>query len=553
MATLPETEDYAAGTYQIETSDRVLGGPGGIANKQAEQLGNRTAWLKAAIAKIVSGKTAVGAATQLATARILKFKGAASGNGNFDGSADAEITLTLADSGVLAGSYTKVTLNAKGLATAGENPRTLEGYGITNAIEIGQHGLGAYTVPESAIDRKDLPGGFYATQSQWSSLGEYLSVLNLPSWAEGYQAQLGVQQGGAKVRAFLRSVTNDGQWTPTAELYTSANFDPALKANKADTIAGYGIKDAYTIDQVNASLAQRAPLNSPTFTGPVKIPTPAADDRSALAANTEFVVAAISRAVAGLLDSAPGALDTLKELAAALGNDPNFAATITNELTKKAPKATSLAGYGITDAIAKGEYGLGASLIPAGAIDYKDLPGGFYSIENQWSSFGSFLSVLNLPSWAKGFPAQLGIQVGGAQAKAFVRAAGNDGQWLPPSEIWTSANFNPATKLDSAGIVMSLGPNGFLAFPTSLGRLIIQWGTVAAQSQSAHTVTFPQAYNSACFGVITSVNNSAGSNNGDSAYQVISKTNQNFTAFRQDYNTTNTGADSGYTWFSFGV
>ena len=60
--------------------------------------------------------------------------------------------------------------------------------------------------------------------------------------------------------------------------------------------------------------------------------------------------AAIQKAVADLVDSSPGALDTLRELATALGDDPNFATTMTNALAGKAAKATSLAGYGIIPA-----------------------------------------------------------------------------------------------------------------------------------------------------------------------------------------------------------
>ena len=46
MANLNETSQWEDGVYQIETSDPVIGGPAGIANKQAEQLSNRTVWLK---------------------------------------------------------------------------------------------------------------------------------------------------------------------------------------------------------------------------------------------------------------------------------------------------------------------------------------------------------------------------------------------------------------------------------------------------------------------------------------------------------------------------
>ncbi|WP_448092505.1 gp53-like domain-containing protein [Pseudomonas lini] len=119
MADLPESNEWTEGIYQFETSDPVLGGPEGIDNLQGKQLANRTKWLKDQIAKIVEGATSIGKAVQLQTARALEFKGAATGTGNFDGSADTEITLTLANSGVTAGSYPKVTVNAKGIVTGG--------------------------------------------------------------------------------------------------------------------------------------------------------------------------------------------------------------------------------------------------------------------------------------------------------------------------------------------------------------------------------------------------------------------------------------------------
>ncbi|MEO2217323.1 hypothetical protein ABGV49_09685 [Chromobacterium vaccinii] len=61
----------------------------------------------------------------------------------------------------------------------------------------------------------------------------------------------------------------------------------------------------------------------------------------------------LQKAINDLVAGAPGALNTLQELAAALGNDQNFAATITNQLAGKAGKATTLAGYGISDAQTK--------------------------------------------------------------------------------------------------------------------------------------------------------------------------------------------------------
>ncbi|WP_109862650.1 phage tail protein [Escherichia coli] len=79
---------------------------------------------------------------------------------------------------------------------------------------------------------------------------------------------------------------------------------------------------------------QYAPKASPTFTGTPTAPTPANSDNSKKLATTEFV----AKALAALAGSAPETLDTLKELADALGNDPNFSTTVLNKLAEKLAK-----------------------------------------------------------------------------------------------------------------------------------------------------------------------------------------------------------------------
>ena len=76
-----------------------------------------------------------------------------------------------------------------------------------------------------------------------------------------------------------------------------------------------------------------APLNSPALTGTPSTPTPPDDAAGNEIANAAFV----RKLLAALVDSSPEALDTLNELAAALGNDPNFATTIMNALAGKQP------------------------------------------------------------------------------------------------------------------------------------------------------------------------------------------------------------------------
>lgn len=78
-----------------------------------------------------------------------------------------------------------------------------------------------------------------------------------------------------------------------------------------------------------------------TFTGETTVPTANAGNSSKAIANTEFV----AKSLAALVDSAPDQLNTLNELAKALGNDANFSATVTKELAKKLNSAEAESTY----------------------------------------------------------------------------------------------------------------------------------------------------------------------------------------------------------------
>ncbi|WP_418906161.1 tail fiber protein (plasmid) [Escherichia coli] len=98
---------------------------------------------------------------------------------------------------------------------------------------------------------------------------------------------------------------------------------------------------------------KKAPLNSPALTGTPTTPTAPKGTNNTQIASTAYVMAAI----AALVDSSPDALNTLNELAAALGNDPNFATTMTNALAGKQPKdATLTALAGLATAADKFPY-----------------------------------------------------------------------------------------------------------------------------------------------------------------------------------------------------
>lgn len=256
------------------------------------------AWLWISIDAIIQGTSIAGRAARLATARTFRFKGAASGSATFDGSADADITLTLADSGAAAGTYTKVSINQKGIVTGGDNPTTLAGYGITDG----------YTKPAAnAAFVKQGGGANQLTNSVhlgWSNRGLLATVdatdLGLiwceqnfnpgskANWANTL-AGYGINDAFTKVEAngtFVKQGGGPGQggnrinigWSGTAVrvaidgndlglIWGSNNFDPNSKANKASTIAGYGISDCYNVNQINTFLDARVMGDSLTYAG----------------------------------------------------------------------------------------------------------------------------------------------------------------------------------------------------------------------------------------------------------------------------------------------
>ncbi|HGB9874958.1 TPA: phage tail protein [Escherichia coli] len=140
---------------------------------------------------------------------------------------------------------------------------------------------------------------------------------------------------------------------------------------------------------------QYAPKASPIFTGTPTAPTPANSDNSKKLATTEFV----AKALAALAGSAPETLDTLKELADALGNDPNFATTVLNKLAEKLAKDQN--GADIPDpALFVKNLGLGEAA-------KRNVGNG----ANQIPDMGSFSSSLGSPGFQK-LPSGLIIQWG---------------------------------------------------------------------------------------------------------------------------------------------
>lgn len=193
------------------------------------------------------------------------------------------------------------------------------------------------------------------------------------------EAVASVESSKASVEATATQVTTDKETAENAATRSEA------AAKRAEEIAAKGNVDATTtskgivklnntltsdsvteaatpstVKQLNEDLQLKANRHNPTFTGTVKAPTPASDSNDTSVSTTAWV----RQAIAELVDSSPETLDTLSEIAAALGNDPNFATTMTNQLAGKQPLSPLLTAIAaVTTAANKLPYFTGSNQV----------------------------------------------------------------------------------------------------------------------------------------------------------------------------------------------
>ena len=173
-------------------------------------------------------------------------------------------------------------------------------------------------------------GGFWIREiGLYDDEGVLIAVANCP---ETYKPQLQEGSGRTQTIRMILVVTNTEAITlkidPSVVLATRKYVDDEVLELKL-----------YVDDQMRNHIAaqdphtQYAQKHNPTFTGEPKAPTPAAGNNTTRIATTAFVQAAIT----ALINGAPDTLDTLKEIAAAINNDPKFSTTINNALSGKQP------------------------------------------------------------------------------------------------------------------------------------------------------------------------------------------------------------------------
>ena len=423
------------------------------------------------------------------------------------------------------GTYHQVTINKHGIVVAGSNPTTLKGHGIEDAISSTPQ----FGIAGAIADIAKTTVGTYTSETTdkppSSGWGVFLRI-KYPGANSAFDIA-GDVSGGVDVLSFRRVLPNGSYVWRT--VFHDGNFDPALKANLASpnftgsptaptappgSNRGELANAAFVWGEINTyattvtlALGAKANLVSPKFTGIPEVPTAAPGTNSLQAANTAFVAAAL----AALVDSSPGALDTLNELAKALGNDPNFATTIMGLLAGKASNATTLAGYGIKDAyrVVDVDYRLDAKANKASSLagygigdairNVNPLPGGSIDIHGETYAFVTSPSETCLAQncywdgadWVRhvmASPSACLAVVGGSVVLRTALPGAGPIVWARSDTLWTSAN---ATLTTSAGNATLRLPNGWIE----------QVFEVTESTGAADYRYFPVSFPNECFGV----------------------------------------------------
>ncbi|HBD1904896.1 TPA: phage tail protein [Escherichia coli] len=240
-------------------------------------------------------------------------------------------------------------------------------------------------------------GGFWIREiGLYDDEGVLIAVANCP---ETYKPQLQEGSGRTQTIRMILVVTNTEAITlkidPSVVLATRKYVDDEVLELKL-----------YVDDQMRNHIAaqdphtQYAQKHNPTFTGEPKAPTPAAGNNTTRIATTAFVQAAIT----ALINGAPATLDTLKEIAAAINNDPKFSTTINNALSGKQPldeTLTHLSGKDVAGLLAYLGLGEGSAL-PVGV----PVPWPSATPPTGWLKCnGAPFSTAQYPELAKVYPA----------------------------------------------------------------------------------------------------------------------------------------------------
>ncbi len=369
--------------------------------------------------QLIKGAAAgvVESAEKLSTARNISISGDATGSAAFDGASDATIALTLANSGVTAGSYNKVTVNAKGLITSAENVvYAIEDItGLQDALDA----KAAKTYVDGELDKKVNVTTYNTDMAAKADAATVEAALDKKANTADVNTELGKKANSTDLNNYYKKtetysateidtkidakdslpaqannagkfLTTDGSAASWADVYTEAEIDAKIETINSSingkvsqgtfnelsaTVSGHttsinninnalstkvetsAVYDKGATDNLLAAKANSADVYTMTQANALLEEKANSDDLGALAAKDKVAEGDLESALAtkinGKADSATMETELAKK--ADKTSVETLESTLTGKINAKADAATTIAGYGITDAYTKTE------------------------------------------------------------------------------------------------------------------------------------------------------------------------------------------------------
>ncbi|HFJ0965509.1 TPA: phage tail protein, partial [Salmonella enterica] len=271
-----------------------------------------------------ASRTAAGDSAAAAAASATAAQASAARAGASETAAKTSETQAASSAGDAGASATAAAASEKAAAASAAEAKTSE----TNAATSASTAAGSATAASSSASEAST----HAAASDTSA------SLAAQSRAAAGESATRAEEAAKRAEDIADVISlEDASLTKKGIVKLSSATDSDIEALAATPKA---------VKTVMGEVQTKAPLDSPALTGTPTAPTPETTAAGIEIATAAFVAAKVAR----LVGSAPEALDTLKELADALGNDPNFATTVLNKLAGKQPlddTLTALSGKSV--------------------------------------------------------------------------------------------------------------------------------------------------------------------------------------------------------------
>ncbi|HFG9338768.1 TPA: phage tail protein [Salmonella enterica subsp. enterica serovar Adelaide] len=352
------SEQAQTSAGQAAESATTAGSAAGAAETSATQAASSAASAEssAGTATTKAGEASASAASA-DTDRTAAAASAAAAKTS-EANADASRTAAGDSAAACAASATAAQASAEGAKASETAAKTSETQAASSAGDAGASATAAAVSEKAAkasetsarTSETNAAGSASAAAASATAAATSASEASSQATASATSASLAAQSSGAAGDAATRS---EDAAKRAEDIAAAVHLEDASLTKKGivqlssatDSDSEVLAATPKAVKAVMSEAQTKAPLDSPAFTGTPTTPTPPDDAKGLQTANAEFV----RKLIAALVGSVPESLDTLQELADALGNDPNFATTIVNKLAGKQPldeTLTALSGKG---------------------------------------------------------------------------------------------------------------------------------------------------------------------------------------------------------------